>query len=165
MATSPRLLVVVSFLLAMAPVLSVAVRFYVGDRSRWAPNVNYTDWADRHEFHVGDWLQFDYKKDTYDVVQVNETAYETCDASSPIMSYSRGHNFVFQLNHTGRFYFICSRGQCWNGMKVSVLAQPALPPPAMPPSSHASRAGGVWRWASLTAMVGAAVVGSLPFPV
>ncbi|CAL4954413.1 unnamed protein product [Urochloa decumbens] len=169
MATSPRLrLLVVSFLLATAPVLSVAVRFYVGDRSRWADNVNYTDWADRHEFHVGDWLQFDYKKDMYDVVQVNETAYEKCDASSPIMSYSRGHNFVFQLNHTGQFYFICSRGQCWNGMKVSVLVQPALPPPAMPPSSHASRAraaAGVWRWPSLTALVGAAVVGSLPFPV
>ncbi|CAO2166503.1 unnamed protein product [Urochloa humidicola] len=160
MATSPRLLLLVTFLLATAPALSAAVRYYVGDRSRWAPNVNYTDWANRHEFHVADWLDFTYKKDMYDVVQVpNETAYNNCDSSSPIVSYSRGHNFVFQLNHTGRLYFICSRGFCFNGMKVSVLVQPAPLPPAMPPSSsHASRvraAAGAWRWAALTAMVGA----------
>lgn len=56
MATSPRLLLVALFLLAAAPALSVAAKIYVGDGKRWAPNVNYTDWADRHEFHVGDWL-------------------------------------------------------------------------------------------------------------
>jgi len=85
--------------------------------------------------------EFDYEKDRYDVVQVNETAYATCDGSSPILSYSRGRNFVFRLNTTGRLYFICSRGYCWNGMKVSVLVRPAPPPPAAAPStSHASRA-------------------------
>lgn len=56
MATPPRLLVVVLLLLATAPALSVAAKLVVGDRKRWAPNVNYTDWADRHEFYVGDWL-------------------------------------------------------------------------------------------------------------
>nr|CAB3474350.1 unnamed protein product [Digitaria exilis] len=165
MATSPRLLVVALFLLATAPALSVAAKIYVGDGKRWAPNVNYTDWADRHEFHVGDWLEFDYEKDRYDVVQVNETAYDKCDGSSPILSYSRGRSFVFRLNHTGRFYFICSRGYCWNGMKASVLVHPApLPPPAKAPSSsHASRAravAGVWRWAAaLTVLLGASVLG------
>nr|CAB3478388.1 unnamed protein product [Digitaria exilis] len=171
MATSPRLLLVVLFLFATAPALSVAAKIYVGDGKRWAPNVNYIDWADRHEFHVGDWLvawrraEFDYEKDRYDVVQVNETAYDKCDGSSPILRYSRGRSFVFRLNHTGRFYFICSRGYCWNGMKASVLVHPApLPPPAKAPSSsHASRAraaAGVWRWAAaLTALVGASVLG------
>lgn len=97
------------------------------------------------------------------MVQVNETAYDKCDGSSPILSYSRGRNFVFRLNHTGRFYFICSRGYCWNGMKTSVLVHPAPLPPAMAPSSHASgarAAAEVWRWAAaLTAMLGAAVLG------
>ena len=75
------------------------------------------------------------------MVQVNETAYAKCDGSSPILSYSRGRNFIFRLNTTGRLYFICSRGYCWNGMKVSVLVRPAPPPPAAAPStSHASRA-------------------------
>ncbi|PUZ54645.1 hypothetical protein GQ55_5G148300 [Panicum hallii var. hallii] len=168
MATSPRLLAVL-LLFASAAAPSVAVKLVVGGGKHWAPNVNYTDWADGHEFHVGDWLEFDYEKDRYDVVQVNETAYKTCDGSSPILSYSRGRNFVFRLNTTGRFYFICSRGYCWNGMKVSVLVRPAPPPPAVAPSSsRASRAraaGGVWRWAALTALVGVAVLAPLPFRV
>ncbi|OEL32356.1 hypothetical protein BAE44_0006627 [Dichanthelium oligosanthes] len=129
MSASPRLLLVLLFLFAAA-VPPVEVKIYVDDRKRWAPNVNYTDWADRHEFHVGDWLGT--------VVQVNETAYAKCDGSSPLVSYSRGKNFVVQLNRTGRFYFICSRGYCWNGMKVSVLVQP---------------------------LVGAAVLGPFPFRV
>lgn len=99
------------------------------------------------------------------MVQVNETAYDKCDGSSPILSYSRGRNFVFRLNNTGRFYFICSRGYCWNGMKASVLVHPAPLPPARAPSSssHASRAraaAGVWRWAmALTALLAASVLG------
>jgi hypothetical protein len=194
MATPPRILVVVALLLlATAPALSVAAKVVVvGDRKRWAPGVNYTEWADRHEFHVGDWLgtnpislfpspgskfrfaqvrnaaDFKYEKDRYDVVQVNETAYDKCDGSSPILSYSRGHNFPFQLNRTGRFYFICSRGYCWNGMKVSVLVRPAPPPPpAVAPSSRASRvraAAGVWRWVGLAALP-LLLLGSLPFRV
>jgi len=57
MATSPRLLLLVVLLLfASAAAPSAAVRLVVGGGKRWAPNVNYTDWADGHEFHVGDWL-------------------------------------------------------------------------------------------------------------
>jgi hypothetical protein len=57
MATSPRLLLLVVLLLfASAAAPSAAVRLVVGGSKRWAPNVNYTDWADGHEFHVGDWL-------------------------------------------------------------------------------------------------------------
>ena len=56
MATSPRLLLVVLLLFASAAAPSAAVRLVVGGGKRWAPNVNYTDWADGHEFHVGDWL-------------------------------------------------------------------------------------------------------------
>ena len=115
--------------------------------------------------------EFRYEKGQYDVVQVNETAYAACDASSPILSYSRGHNFVFQLNQTGRFYFICSRGYCWNGMKVSVLVQPppASPPPVVALAPHASSASagaapGVWS-AALAALLGWAVVSPLPFRV
>jgi len=102
--------------------------------------------------------EFDYEKDRYDVVQVNETAYAKCDGGSPILSYTRGRSFVFRLNTMGRLYFICSRGYCWNGMRVFVLVQPAPPPAAaMAPSSHARAATGVWRWAALTVLIGLAV--------
>ena len=110
--------------------------------------------------------EFRYEKGKYDVVQVNETAYAACDASSPILSHSRGHNFVFRLNHTGRLYFICSRGYCWSGMKVSVLVQPPPPPPSLPPASHSHAssasarvrpAAGLWC-AALSTLLGWAVL-------
>ncbi|XP_062186202.1 early nodulin-like protein 16 [Phragmites australis] len=167
MAHAPRLLLVMLLLFAVSPAPSLAAKFVVGDREHWAPNVNYTAWADQHQFHVGDWLDFEYEKDRYDVVQVNETAYAACDDGGAILRYSRGRNFAFHLNRTGRFYFICSRGYCWGGMKVSVLVQPpASLPPAVAPS-HASRvraAATVWG-AALAASLGAAVLGSLPFPM
>lgn len=107
----------------------------------------------------------------YDVVQVkDEAAYKTCNDSDAILRYSKGTNFPFELNSTGRFYFICSRGYCWNGMKVSVLVQPtpASQPAAAPLShNHASRASiqaGAW-FAPLAASLGAAFLVSLPFRV
>lgn len=204
MATAPHLLLVMLLLFAASPAPSVADMFVVGDKQHWAPNVNYTVWADQYHFHVGDWLSiylprrplffprlpylvvhstfglicllgdlrikkkkmcavFNYKKDMFDVVQVSETAYAACDASNPIVSYNRGSRFPFELNHTGRFYFICSRGYCWNGMKVSVLVEPRSPPPSVAPSTNASHASsaraasGVW-WA-LAASLAAAVLG------
>ncbi|GJM93041.1 hypothetical protein PR202_ga09559 [Eleusine coracana subsp. coracana] len=108
----------------------------------------------------------------YDVVQVSdEVAYKACNDTAAIVRYSKGTNFAFELNHTGRFYFICSRGYCWNGMKVSVLVHPApAPPPAA--SHHASSASssrgrgdaGAWL-AALAASLGAAALLSLPFRV
>ena len=57
MATATRLLLVVLLLFAATPAPSLAESFVVGGRKhRWAPNINYTDWADQNQFHVGDWL-------------------------------------------------------------------------------------------------------------
>ncbi|WVZ68725.1 hypothetical protein U9M48_017629, partial [Paspalum notatum var. saurae] len=188
--TTRRLLVAVVLLFTVTPALSLGEKFVVGERKHgWAPNVNYTEWAEQHQFHVGDWLgraaadlakkrgekkplvhaDFEYQRDMFDVVQVNETAYAACDGSSPILSYSRGHSFVFRLNRTGRFYFICSRGYCWGGMKLSVLVHPPEPlPPAVTPSSDASRgragaASGAWWCAALAALLGVAAAGPLTF--
>ncbi|TVU35013.1 hypothetical protein EJB05_16878 [Eragrostis curvula] len=166
-------LLLVTLLFAVAPAPSLAKVFRVGDKQGWAPKVNYTTWAEQQQFHVGDWLNFVYQKDMYDMVQVqNETAYAACDASASIFNYSRGTNYAFELNRTGRFYFICSRGYCFDGMKVSVLVHPAALPPAVAPESHKSRAfssraraeAGAWL-AALAASLGAAVLVSLPFPV
>ncbi|CAL9767086.1 unnamed protein product [Musa acuminata subsp. burmannicoides] len=133
--------------------LASADRFTVGDRQGWNPNVNYTVWVEKHKpFHVGDWLGglidggrcdvfavFYYQSGMADVVQVDEAGYNKCDASNPISNYSKGRNYAFQLNHTGRYYFICSRGYCYGGMRLSILAE-RLPPPSPPPSSHRNSA-------------------------
>ena len=133
----------------------------VGEKHRWKDGVNYTDWSLRNHFFEQDWLGicksiclsfgkfniiprlfffssvFYFQKGMHDVVQVrNESAYNQCVADDPILNWSRGHSFAMQLNHSGRYYFICSRGHCFGGMKFTLLVEP-LPPssPASPPSS------------------------------
>ncbi|XP_051220603.1 early nodulin-like protein 19 [Lolium perenne] len=170
MAAARDLLPLLTLLLfaAAAPAPSAATKFVVGDKQNWAPNVNYTAWPDKYHFHVDDWLQFNYEKDMYDVVQVaDEAAYQKCDPSNPVVRYDRGRNYVIQLNRTGRYYFICSRGYCWNGMKVTVLVEPR---PAPPPSAIAPSASGAvpvtgvssWALAAAAASLCAAVL-DLPF--
>ncbi|KAK8953654.1 Early nodulin-like protein 1 [Platanthera guangdongensis] len=118
-------------------------KYTVGDEQGWNPGVNYTVWVDKHRpFHVGDWLVFYYQSGMADIVQVDETAYDKCDASHPISNYSKGRSFAFELNQTKPYYFICSYGYCYQGMKVSVLAHP-LPPPSPPPSGDHSAARSV----------------------
>lgn len=80
---------------------------------------------------------FYYQSGMADVIQVDEAGYNKCDASSPISNYSKGRSYAFQLNHTGEYYFICSRGFCFSGMHLAIVAQP-LPPPSPPPSSSSS---------------------------
>ncbi|RWW62105.1 hypothetical protein BHE74_00030782 [Ensete ventricosum] len=82
---------------------------------------------------------FYYQSGMADVVQVDEAGYNKCDASNPISNYSKGRNYAFQLNHTGRYYFICSRGYCYGGMRLAILAE-RLPPPSPPSSSHSNSA-------------------------
>lgn len=83
---------------------------------------------------------FYYTSGMGDVVQVDEAAYNKCDASHPIMNYSKGRSFAFELNETKRYYFICSYGYCYQGMKLSIKALP-LPPPSPPPSKHSAAVG------------------------
>ncbi|KAG0481647.1 hypothetical protein HPP92_012505 [Vanilla planifolia] len=140
-----------------------ANKYTVGDEKGWNPGVNYTTWVNKHSpFHIGDWLVFYYQSGMADVVQVDETAYNKCDASHPISNYSKGRSYAFELNHTKRYYFICSYGYCYQGMKVSILAQP-LPPPSPPPSGDKSAAIPVAFAQISAAAVAAAAVLSLLF--
>ncbi|CAL9166560.1 unnamed protein product [Musa hybrid cultivar] len=121
-------LVCVSYHLSCAAAFN---RFSVGDEKGWIPGVNYTIWEKKHRpFHVGDWLVFYYQPRTADVVRVDEDAYDKCDASNPISNYSKGRNYAFELNHTGRYYFICSYGYCYEGMKLTILVEPLTSPSA-----------------------------------
>ena len=85
MATSPRLLLLVVLLLfASAAAPSVAVRLVVGGSKRWAPNVNYTDWADGHEFHVGDWLGIVLASPSFLFLSLPRTASERLTPRTPV---------------------------------------------------------------------------------
>lgn len=83
---------------------------------------------------------FYYTNGMADVVQVDEAAYNKCDASHPISNYSKGRSYAFELNETKRYYFICSYGYCYQGMKLTLKAE-KLPPPSPPPNSPSAAAG------------------------
>ena len=74
---------------------------------------------------------FRYQKTQYNVFEVNQTGYDNCTTEGALGNWSSGKDFI-PLNESKRYYFICGNGQCFNGMKVSVLVHP-LPLPAASP--------------------------------
>ncbi|KAF3538318.1 hypothetical protein Bca52824_051021 [Brassica carinata] len=85
-----------------------------GGRYTWNPKVNFSDWASRERFYSGDWL-------------LNKSSYEQCINIDFISNVTRGGRDVFQLFQPKPYYFICGRGYCHQGMKltVNVLPKPA----------------------------------------
>ena len=113
----------------------------------WAPNTNYTVWQETHgPFYKGDWLVFYYTTGQADVVEVNESGYNRCDATNAIYNYSKGRSFAFELNETKTYYFICSFGYCPGGMRLAIKSQ-KLPPPSPPPSAQDRSAAGIASFA------------------
>ncbi|KAL6894123.1 hypothetical protein ACP4OV_008221 [Aristida adscensionis] len=127
----------------------------------WKPNVNYSVWEEQHRpFYKGDWLVFYYTAGQADVVQVDEAGYNKCDASHAIYNYSKGRSFAFELNETKTYYFICSFGYCYGGMRLAIKAE-KLPPPSPPPSAGDRSAAAVAAFASSHAAVLYAAVAAL----
>ncbi|KAG2245521.1 hypothetical protein Bca52824_085149 [Brassica carinata] len=125
--------VVLAFL-AAAPVTEVAAkRWIVGDNKFWNPNINYTIWAQDKHFYLDDWLYFVYERNQYNVIEVNETNYISCNADNPIANWSRGSGRdVVHLNVTRHYYLISgSGGGCY---------ETASPPIAAPIKNSARRA-------------------------
>ena len=74
-------------------------------------------------------IAFRYQKTQYNVFEVNQTGYDNCTTEGAVGNWSSGKDFI-PLNKAKRYYFICGNGQCFNGMKVSVLVHPLPPPPS-----------------------------------
>ncbi|KAF5466871.1 hypothetical protein F2P56_016755 [Juglans regia] len=72
---------------------------------------------------------FRYQKNQYNVFEVNQTGYDNCTTEGAVGNWSSGKDFI-PLNAAKRYYFICGNGQCYSGMKVSVLVHPLPPPPS-----------------------------------
>lgn len=72
---------------------------------------------------------FRYQKNQYNVFEVNQTGYDNCTTEGAVGNWSSGKDFI-PLNKAKRYYFICGNGQCFSGMKVSVLVHPLAPPPS-----------------------------------
>jgi len=57
------------------------------------------------------------------VVQVGEVGYDKCDKAGALTSYSKGTSYAFQLKEAKDYYFICSYGYCYTGMKLHLTAK------------------------------------------
>ncbi|XP_076944362.1 early nodulin-like protein 17 [Bidens hawaiensis] len=135
----------VAALVIMLPEVS-ARRLIVGGSMGWTTNVNYTLWAANQTFTFGDWLFFVYDRNQNDVIEVNKTNYETCNAEHPVHNYTTGAGRdVVELNVTHNRYFISSKGSCYSGMKLHVHLAPLPPPPRAAPAKSQSSSLNVLR--------------------
>ncbi|GLT38268.1 hypothetical protein SLA2020_125260 [Shorea laevis] len=132
-ASASTLLILSCFALIFAT--ASATDHIVGANKGWNAGINYTLWANNQTFYVGDLISFRYQKTQYNVFEVNQTGYDNCTTEGAIGNWSSGKDFIL-LNKSQRYYFICGNGQCYNGMKVSVLVQPLPPGPSASASTN-----------------------------
>ncbi|KAA8526474.1 hypothetical protein F0562_008323 [Nyssa sinensis] len=120
---------------AMLVELAMAANYTVGgSNGGWDTSTNLQSWASSQSFSVGDNLIFAYSSN-HDVVEVTKAAYDSCQASNPLQTYTGGST-VIPLTSPGKRYFICGiTGHCSQGMKVEIdTLATAAPPPATPPT-------------------------------
>ncbi|CAN6839922.1 unnamed protein product [Brassica oleracea] len=70
---------------------------------------------------------FGFDSTRHNILQVNKSSCEQCINIDFISNVTRGGRDVFQLFQPKPYYFICGRGYCHQGMKltVNVLPKPA----------------------------------------
>ncbi|WCJ40339.1 Blue copper protein [Euphorbia peplus] len=125
---SPRLIFLFIFILTAID-STVATDHIVGANKGWNPGFNYTIWAKNHTFFVGDFISFRYQKTQYNVFEVNQTGYDNCTTDGALGNWTSGKDFIL-LEKAKRYFFIGGNGQCFNGMKVSVVVHPLPFPPS-----------------------------------
>ncbi|KAL6616196.1 hypothetical protein ACP70R_038466 [Stipagrostis hirtigluma subsp. patula] len=81
----------------------------------------YNAWAERNRFRVGDAIAFTYQAGNDSVLLVDKRAYDACDTSSPIDTFSDGST-VFTFTRSGPYYFISgNKDNCNRNEKLIVV--------------------------------------------
>ncbi|KAJ6406182.1 hypothetical protein OIU84_009831 [Salix udensis] len=117
--------------------VSMAAVYQVGDSAGWTSmgQVDYQEWAASKNFHGGDTLVFHYNNQFHNVKQVTQEGFESCNASSPIATYTNGYDAV-TIEKLGHLYFICGYpGHCQAGQKIDILVAPTASTLISPPPS------------------------------
>ncbi|KAI3964656.1 hypothetical protein MKX01_020473 [Papaver californicum] len=110
----------------------------VGGKNGWVTNPpeNYTSWASRNRFNVGDTLIFKYNKGQDSVLVVSKEDYDTCNTDNPQRSMNDGES-KFTFDRSGPFYFVSgNQGSCQKGQKlylVVITPKISSPPTPSPP--------------------------------
>nr|GMD01083.1 chorismate mutase 1, chloroplastic [Ipomoea batatas] len=82
---------------------------------------------------------FVYDRNQMNVLEVNKTDYESCNADHPLHNWTTGAGRdVVPLNVTKTYYIISGKGFCYGGMKVAVTVEKLPPPPKAAPVKSGS---------------------------
>ncbi|KAJ0237274.1 hypothetical protein HA466_0251600 [Hirschfeldia incana] len=142
------LLMAAVVVIAFLAVEVAATKWTVGGNKFWNPDVNYTVWAQDKHFYLDDWLYFVYERNQYNVIEVNETDYISCNSNNPIANWTTccGRDVV-HLNETRHYYLISGNsGGCYRGMKLAVLVEKTPPSPAPAPTKNKARRAFAVSW-------------------
>ncbi|XP_010476944.1 PREDICTED: basic blue protein-like [Camelina sativa] len=124
-ATVPITIVMTVLCLILANAVTHARRpttYIVGGEDGWDPVIPMDSWAQGKTFYAGDILEFKYDYQRFNMVVVNRTGYETCQANDGAEEYYSGDDKI-QL-HYGYNYFIgtYTPEDCTTGLKLAVNA-------------------------------------------
>ncbi|CAI0376890.1 unnamed protein product [Linum tenue] len=109
------------FLLNAIIVTTAAEIFTVGDENGWTMQVNYGAWTDKHNFTVGDILEFKYTRTEHNVYEVTKEVYQSCNASDGVLAKYQTGNEQIELKEAKKHWFICEiDGHCLGGMRLAV---------------------------------------------
>lgn len=77
---------------------------------------------------------FVYDRNQMNVLEVNETNYESCNSDHPLHNWTTGAGRdVVPLNVTRKYYFLSGKGFCYSGMKIAINVENPPPPPSASP--------------------------------
>ncbi|KAK7280152.1 hypothetical protein RJT34_25214 [Clitoria ternatea] len=102
--------------------VSYAAVYEVGDSAGWTTlgNIDYKKWAATKNFQMGDTITFKYNAKFHNVMQVTHSMYKSCNASSPIHTFTTGNDSIEIKNHGHHFFFCGVPGHCEAGQKVDI---------------------------------------------
>ncbi|QCD92435.1 Protein Networked NET [Vigna unguiculata] len=97
--------------------------YLVGDSYGWIDFVDFNNWCDGKEFHVGDVLVFNYDSSQHNVLQVDSRVYESCIKDSYMKRFTSGNDSI--ILKKGGAWFICGvDDHCENGQKLHINVTP-----------------------------------------
>ncbi|WCJ23726.1 Cupredoxin superfamily protein [Euphorbia peplus] len=121
--------------ITLMPLLE-ATLYKVGDTAGWTTigNIDYKNWAALKTFHLGDVIVFQYNSQFHNVMRVTHSMYKTCNASTPLATYTTGNDSI-TIKTRGHHFFMCGvPGHCQAGQKVDInvlrLQQQLSPSPS-----------------------------------
>ncbi|XP_054805889.1 mavicyanin [Prosopis cineraria] len=118
-----RGVVALLMVVAMAALeVSYGAVYKVGDSAGWTTigNINYKKWSATKNFQVGDTIIFEYNSQFHNVMRVTHEMYKSCNASSPLATFSTGKDSIVIQNHGHHFFFCGVPGHCQAGQKVDI---------------------------------------------